>query len=438
MKNGLETARFGNTKDNRDHFSLSGSSEAEAAASPRGHRRRQQQPPAEETTSLDSSSFSMSLAGSRTTCVSPLYSDVVQEQSNRRHSLTQSPGQVAAAVDDMALSFGGAAQQQQRQSAVRRSARSGAVSGPLDPKIRFAQFRPPLLALKPLFFQVPSQEDPADGDDPAAFFWGRTWIFRQLANHLMPCGGSGSDVTSQGRRGVIITGATGSGKTSTALQLVEYSCFGRSRIPIRQSSASASGSTPSSGGGGIYESPYSAGNSSGGGGSAADLIQSLGSRLVSYHFCQADNSATCLVPDFVHSLAAQLCQAPQLVAYRSLLLADPELQAVVSMKRCIADPHGAFVNGILEPLAGLKRCPPAADDVCLVVVDALCEAEYHRPDYGDTIGSFLARHALQFPHWLKVVVTVRSSPAHKITQLLPYATLSSVFFSSFLSVPQTF
>lgn len=60
---------------------------------------------------------------------------------------------------------------------------------------------------------------------------------------------------------------------------------------------------------------------------------------------------------------------------------------------------------------------------CLLVVDGLCEAEYHRPDYGDTIGSFLVRHALQFPHWLKVIVTVRSG-LQKITQLLPYASLS--------------
>jgi hypothetical protein len=60
---------------------------------------------------------------------------------------------------------------------------------------------------------------------------------------------------------------------------------------------------------------------------------------------------------------------------------------------------------------------------CLMVVDGLCEAEYHRPDYGDTISSFLVRHALQFPNWLKVVVTVRSG-LQNITQLLPYASIS--------------
>jgi hypothetical protein len=43
-------------------------------------------------------------------------------------------------------------------------------------------------------------------------------------------------------------------------------------------------------------------------------------------FLQADNNNTCLVPDFIHSLAAQLCQAPQLLAYRDYLLSEPHLQ----------------------------------------------------------------------------------------------------------------
>jgi len=54
-------------------------------------------------------------------------------------------------------------------------------------------------------------------------------------------------------------------------------------------------------------------------------------------------------------MAAQLCQAPQLVAYRQLLLSDPHLQSLLSLKECVANPHSAFVNGILEPLSALKR-----------------------------------------------------------------------------------
>ncbi|KAF3847065.1 hypothetical protein F7725_004143 [Dissostichus mawsoni] len=44
----------------------------------------------------------------------------------------------------------------------------------------------------------------------------------------------------------------------------------------------------------------------------------------------------------------------------------------------------------------------------IVLIDGLNEAEFHRPDYGDTLTSFLSRHIQKFPSWLKVVTTVRT------------------------------
>lgn len=58
----------------------------------------------------------------------------------------------------------------------------------------------------------------------------------------------------------------------------------------------------------------------------SDDVKSLASRVVAYHFCQADNNGTCLIPEFVHSLAAQLCQAPQLNLYRQHVLTEFDLQ----------------------------------------------------------------------------------------------------------------
>lgn len=55
----------------------------------------------------------------------------------------------------------------------------------------------------------------------------------------------------------------------------------------------------------------------------------------------------------------------------------------------------------------------------VILIDAVCEAEYHRPDRGDTIASFLTRHAPSFPSWLKLVVTVRSQLV-ECTKQLPY------------------
>lgn len=157
--------------------------------------------------------------------------------------------------------------------------------------VRFAQFRPPLLALKPLFFQVPQQEDPE-----SQFFWGRSWIFRDIATHLLPSTSPSTttassnnqmEAASASRRGVIISGATGSGKTCVALQLVEYSCFGRSRIPIASAPSRAEC---------IYENPYASSSGESIYGRthtpvppAAETIQSLATRVVAYHFCQVSS-----------------------------------------------------------------------------------------------------------------------------------------------------
>ena len=68
--------------------------------------------------------------------------------------------------------------------------------------------------------------------------------------------------------------------------------------------------------------------------------------LVFFFVFQVENSLTCQVPDFVHSLAAQLCQVPQLQGYREHLLRNPELLQALEMNRCIADPHAALLEGL--------------------------------------------------------------------------------------------
>lgn len=64
-------------------------------------------------------------------------------------------------------------------------------------------------------------------------------------------------------------------------------------------------------------------------------LRHLAAHVVAYHFCQVDNQSSCLVPDFIHSLAAQLCQAPQLIAYRELLQSEPHLQVSTHCHMCI-------------------------------------------------------------------------------------------------------
>lgn len=131
-----------------------------------------------------------------------------------------------------------------------------------------------------------------------------------------------------------------------------------------------------------------------------------------------------MVAEFVHSLAAHLIGAPQLSAYRHLLAQQPHVLQNLHMRSCIADPSGAFLRGVVEPLNQLYQRGAIKADLCLVLIDSLDEAEFHKPDYGDTIASFVARHADDMPSWLKLVVTVRTALAPELLRAVPYARVS--------------
>lgn len=305
-----------------------------------------------------------------------------------------------------------------RRSCARRSARAGiALKGAVDPKTVFAQYRAPQLTLKPLFFEVPLQE-------PDPLFLGRHWLFKQMEEiiSMFHCSGSSSvvklflfpDSTSPG---ILLSGNPGTGKTALILQLVEYSCFGRRKEPVYQSIHSPERSrSPQS----TVYGPIDL---------VSEKVKQLASSIVAYHFCQADNNNTCLVPDFIHSIAAQLCQAPQLAAYREYLINESTLQNALSLKECIANPDVAFTTGILEPLASLRRIGKIENINCTILVDALCDAEYHRPDHGDTITTFLLKHIPNFPSWLKVVATVRTH-LQELTKQFPFTRITLDNFQS--------
>ncbi|MGH0131853.1 UNVERIFIED_CONTAM: hypothetical protein FKN15_047956 [Acipenser sinensis] len=152
-------------------------------------------------------------------------------------------------------------------------------------------------------------------------------------------------------------------------------------------------------------------------------MRRLASQVVAYHYCQADNAYTCLVPEFVHNVAALLCRSPQLIAYREQLLREPHLQSMLSLRSCVQDPLASFRRGVLEPLDTLYKERKIADEEFIILIDGLNEAEFHKPDYGDTIVSFLSKTIGKFPPWLKLIVTVRTT-LQEITKLLPFHRIS--------------
>ncbi|KAM3863755.1 protein TANC2 [Diretmus argenteus] len=289
--------------------------------------------------------------------------------------------------------------EQQRHAPLRTSLRmprqnSGNCSQQ-DPRVCFT----PCLSLKPLLFEIP-------GLSSDWLFTGREWLFQEVDACLR-----GDDPVTN--RGVVIVGNVGFGKTSIIARLVALSCHGNRMRPT------ASNQTPLKHG---ESNSLSQGSlSRGGGGSCPgtpemwrrqeEVLRRLAGQVVSYHFCQADNCYTCLVPEFVHNMAALLSDAPQLSAYRELLLRSPQLQSTLSLRSCVQDPSSALRKGILEPLDALygerKLCVKGAG--LIVLIDGLNEAEFHRPDYGDTLTSFLSGNIHNFPSWLKVISTVRTS-----------------------------
>ncbi|XP_068587592.1 protein TANC2 [Cebidichthys violaceus] len=278
----------------------------------------------------------------------------------------------------------------------------------------------PSLNLKPLHFEVP-------GLLSDWLFTGREWLFQEVD----ACLRSGDPATS---RGVVIVGNMGFGKTAIVARLVALSCHGNRLSPtatsnqtVAKHAEAVSFSHDSLGRGG--------GGDEGAGGSCPgtpemrrrqeEALRRLAAQVVAYHFCQADNCHTCLVPEFVHNMAAMLSDAPQLSAYRELLHRTPQLQSTLSLRSCIQDPSSALQRGILEPLDALYRERKLhADGAGLIIlIDGLNEAEFHRPDYGDALTSFLSRNVQKFPSWLKVITTVRTGQ-QDIARSLPFHCIS--------------
>ncbi|XP_051905987.1 protein TANC2-like isoform X2 [Hippocampus zosterae] len=270
---------------------------------------------------------------------------------------------------------------------------------------------------KPLPFHIPGL--PSDRD-----FTGREWLFQEVAQRL-----SGDDPLVN--RGVLIVGSAGFGKTAVIARLAALSCHG----DRMRSTSSALQTPPENAESAPCDSLGRGGADEGGGGSRPgtpeikrrqrEAALRLAGQVVSYHFCQADDCRTCLVPEFVHNMAALLSEAPRLSAYRELLKAWPPLQSSLSLRSCIRDPASALREGILQPLEVLhkERRLHVEGAGLLLLIDGLNEAEFHRPDYGDTLASFLSRNIHKFPPWLKIIATVRTDQ-QDVARSLPFHRIS--------------
>lgn len=75
-----------------------------------------------------------------------------------------------------------------------------------------------------------------------------------------------------------------------------------------------------------------------------------------------------------------------------------------------------------------ERKIPEEDHI--ILIDGLNEAEFHKPDYGDTIASFITKIITKFPPWLKLVVTVRVNLLVRKQRSSSWSVTGSVLISS--------
>ena len=126
-------------------------------------------------------------------------------------------------------------------------------------------------------------------------------------------------------------------------------------------------------------------------------------QVIGYHCCQSNEIDTLRPAKFVQSLAAMI--ASRIPAYADQLEV-PSVKEALDDKRCEADPGGAFLEGILQPL---QKLPAPDEGVRYILVDALDEALGHP---GSTnIIDILASRLERLPAWLRIVATTRNEPA---------------------------
>ena len=185
------------------------------------------------------------------------------------------------------------------------------------------------------------------------------------------------EVLAQKNRGVIITGGTGAGKTSVILNILQKSYFG---------------------------------------GVAAEN-NSFFTKVVGYHFIQPDDPTTTEPSRFVHSLAAQLTQHPALRAYRDFLLDNPHLVNMLALKKLRENPALSLKRAVLDPLKQLYKQDLIELEDAVILIDGVDQ------EPNQWIANLLASNILRFPHWLKLIVTHRSTADDDLIKLTHLPTI---------------
>ncbi|KRZ78111.1 Protein TANC2 [Trichinella papuae] len=291
--------------------------------------------------------------------------------------------------------------------------------------------------VKPMAFELPV----VDRDE--TFLVSRQWLFHELKEILV------YPYCENGMKGAVLYGLSGTGKTTVLHQLAAACPL---QAPVRclnnvdsttayesPSQNSHSQVTSASSDSGFLSTRSKVNHSSGCGAvvSAEDgrpgWLRDVADSVVAYHFCQLDNEITCSLPEFLYNLATMIALSPTMSPYAELIAAEPDLQKLFDKVKFYESPLQTFRRLVSEPLQRLHRLGKlkrtlATDNEAvgrnfLILIDALDEAHFHRPDSTDSISSFLLAHGQQLlPACFRLVLSVHSDwlqlvkglPLHKI------------------------
>lgn len=132
----------------------------------------------------------------------------------------------------------------------------------------------------------------------------------------------------------------------------------------------------------------------------------LSQRILAHYFCQAHDTETLMLSNFVLSLIDQIYKSSLVHGFRELI-EDAAIQAVLDPTACERDPDAALRAGVLVPLSSIA--PPPEN--LFVIVDSVDESyqqtRMESEEVSSSIADLLGRHHHLFPQWLLLVCTAR-------------------------------